>query len=139
MWSTVAASSATRSGLVSGSTCTASPVRMRSVRAAMALAMTIGDASTARSGLKWCSASQTVSNPICSASVIWAKDSSKASACETPLRTWKSVNIPKFIGNLRGILPVQNMLSGNEFSSLHGQRQSESLPCTVSGARLSLK
>ena len=52
IWSTVAASSATRRGLVSGSTCTASPARMRSVRAAMALAMTMGAASTARSGLK---------------------------------------------------------------------------------------
>ena len=52
MWSTVAASSATRSGLVSGRTWTARPVRIRWVRAAMALAITMGDARTARSGLK---------------------------------------------------------------------------------------
>src|SRR5438874_384829 len=58
MWSTIAASSATRSGLASGSTCTAKPTRMRLVRAATAQAPTSGEASTARCGRKCDSPSQ---------------------------------------------------------------------------------
>src|SRR5215471_15375113 len=56
MWSTVAASSAMRWGLVRGRTCTAKPIRMRCVRVVRELAMTSGEANTERSGAKWCSA-----------------------------------------------------------------------------------
>ena len=42
IWSTVAASSASRSGWHSGNTCTAMPIFMRWVRAAIALAIASG-------------------------------------------------------------------------------------------------
>lgn len=51
-WSTVATSSAIRSGFASGSTVTAVPMRTRRVRAAMKLASAIGADCTERVGLK---------------------------------------------------------------------------------------
>ena len=50
IWSTVAASSASRSGWQSGSTCTPVPIFIRLVRAAMALARVSGAEHTDRSG-----------------------------------------------------------------------------------------
>ena len=63
MWSRVATSSAILRGLPSGRTCTAVPILIRSVRAAMAAATTSGAESTDRVGLKCDSAIQTASRP----------------------------------------------------------------------------
>ena len=59
----VATSSASRSGWQSGSTCTAVPIFMVLVRAAIAAARISGEASTERSGLKCSSASHIASSP----------------------------------------------------------------------------
>ncbi|HEY3908370.1 MAG TPA: hypothetical protein VGM07_00600 [Stellaceae bacterium] len=68
-----------RSGWHNGNTCTPVPIRMRLVRAAMALAMVNGAAQTDRSGATWISASHIASSPHRSAASIWANDSAKAS------------------------------------------------------------
>ena len=80
MWSTVAASSAMRSGLFRGRTCTAMPIRRRLVRVAMELATTIGAARTERVGVKCISPSHTPSSPHASAASTRSKPSRKADA-----------------------------------------------------------
>ena len=102
MWSTVAASSATLMGLVRGSTCTASPILMRLVRIAMALAIGMGDDNTERAGSKWCSASHTESKPDSSAMSIWAIDSWKASCWVIPCLRKNSAKSPKSISSSLG-------------------------------------
>ena len=62
-WSTVAASSARRSGWHSGNTCTAMPIFIRLVRAAIAAAIGSGAERWVRSGAKWISASHIASRP----------------------------------------------------------------------------
>src|SRR6266536_2301863 len=101
-WSTVATSSANRSGWLSGSTWTAMPILIRRVQAASAAATTSGDDSTERSFWKWISASQTASRPSASAAFICARDSSKAVAWLIPAGASNSVNRPNSIPPSRG-------------------------------------
>ncbi len=96
-WSTVATSSARRSGWLSGKTCTAIPIFTRRVQVARAAATTSGEASTERSFWKWISASHTASKPRSSAARIWAIDSSNAAASRIPAGHWNSVNRPNSI------------------------------------------
>src|SRR5207244_3368801 len=98
MWSTMAASSATRRGLASGNTCTARPTRMRLVRAATALAATSGEASTARCGRKCDSPSQRVSRPRSSATCASLNHSWNVWNCDAPSRVLNMVKRPKSIG-----------------------------------------
>ena len=83
-WSTVATSSASRSGWQSGSTWTAVPIFMRSVRWAMVAAIIIGDDSTERSGAKCSSASHMASRPHSSAASTWASELAKDCAAVSP-------------------------------------------------------
>jgi len=85
IWSIVAVSSASRSGWPSGRICTAVPILMRLVRAAIALATVSGADSSERVGFMWISASHTTSRPQLSAASIWAKEFLNASAWE-PVR-----------------------------------------------------
>jgi hypothetical protein len=94
IWSTVAPSSAIRSGLPSGKTWTASPIFMFFVRPAIALAMTIGEASTERPAATWDSDSHVASSPSRSASSIRSNPSEKASASACPGLTGNSQNMP---------------------------------------------
>src|SRR5713101_7375135 len=96
-WSTVAASSAMRSGWLSGRTCTAVPTWIRFVRAAMAVATALGDEMTERAGLKWISPSHTQSNPQDSIASTVSKLSRKASTSVRPGRA-SSMKTPKCMG-----------------------------------------
>src|SRR5713101_6006321 len=93
----MAASSATRRGLASGSTCTARPTCMRVVRAATALAATSGEASTARCGRKCASPSQRVSRPRSSATCASLNHSWNVWNCDAPSRVLNMVKRPKSI------------------------------------------
>jgi hypothetical protein len=93
IWSIVAVSSARRSGWPSGRICTAVPILMRCVRAAIALATVSGAESSERVGFMWISASHTTSRPQRSAASICAKDCANASAA---LRRQKLVKNAKF-------------------------------------------
>jgi len=84
MWSTVATSSAMRSGWFSGRTWTAVPIRTRRVRAAMALATCSDAEMIERLGVKWISPSQTQSIPPASAWAAVSKMSRKAPAWVAP-------------------------------------------------------
>jgi len=94
MWSTVATSSAMRSGWLSGRTCTAVPIRIRRVRAAIALATWREAEMTERLGVKWISPSQTQSTPPASARSAVSKMSRNAPAWVAPWRS-SSTKIPK--------------------------------------------
>ena len=94
MWSTVATSSAMRSGWLSGSTWTAVPTRRRRVRAAMALATWSEAEMIEREGVKWISPSQTQSMPHASAWSAVSKMSRNAPAWVAPWRS-SSTKIPK--------------------------------------------
>src|SRR5712692_9369196 len=96
-WSTVATSSAIRSGLLSGRTWIAVPTRTRRVRAAMKLASAIGDESTERDGLKWISPSHTPSRPQASDASTRSNVSRNHSASPLPRRA-SSMKIPKSMG-----------------------------------------
>ncbi len=80
MWSTVATSSAMRSGWFSGSTCTAVPTCRRVVREAIALATCSEAEMTERVGVKWISPSHTQSTPQASAWSATSNTSRKAEA-----------------------------------------------------------
>src|SRR5262245_31517761 len=109
IWSTVAASSAMRRGWIKGNTCTAMPTLSCLVRAAMALATTIGADRTERFGVKWASPSQAVSNPMISASSTSSKASWKLSSCVPPRRTAKSTLIPKSIYGLLTVTGISQL------------------------------
>ncbi len=94
MWSSVATSSAMRSGWLRGSTVTAVPTRTRRVRVAIELATWSDDEMTERAGLKWISPSHTQSMPHASAASATAKTSRNAPAWSTPRRI-SSTKIPK--------------------------------------------
>ena len=66
IWSSVAVSSARRSGCVNGSTCTAVPNFILVVRAATAASTVIGADITDRAACWWISASQKESKPYSS-------------------------------------------------------------------------
>ena len=97
MWSTIAASSATRSGLAKGKTCTARPIPMRLVMAAAALAPISGEANTALFGRKWLSPNQKVSSPASSARVTRSNHSLNVSAWLEPSRVVNMENMPMFM------------------------------------------
>ena len=84
IWSTVAASSARRSGWHSGNTCTPVPILIRLVRAAMAAAKVSGAEQTERSGATWISASHIASSPQRSAASTCSKEIVKASSSVIP-------------------------------------------------------
>src|SRR2546422_9864542 len=94
MWSTVAISSAMWIGWARGKRTTARPMRMRWVRAAMALAIVMGEDKTLI-GEKWSSASHTELTPRASAASTSAKHSAKASRSVTPSRHGNSMKSPK--------------------------------------------
>src|SRR2546427_5418945 len=94
MWSNVAMSSAMWIGWVRGRSTTARPMRMRWVRAAMALAMVIGEDRTLIAE-KWYSASHTELTPRASAASTSAKHSAKASRSVIPSRHGNSMKSPK--------------------------------------------
>src|SRR5262249_42094175 len=96
MWSRVAASSAMRSGLLSGRTCTAVPTRSRRVRVAMAQPTAIGADNTERAGEKCISPSHATSSPHASAASARRKPSSNA-ALWVPVRTSNPMKMPKSI------------------------------------------
>jgi len=83
-------------GFVSGSTCTASPIRTLWVRVAMELAITSGEANTERSGLK-CAPTARQSRSRAFQLLLLVEGLIKRLCCDMCWRTWKSVNIPKFI------------------------------------------
>src|SRR5712691_4166741 len=93
MWSRVATSSATWIGWLKGNSVTARPMRMRRVRAAIALATIRGEDRTLI-GAKWYSANQTESTPLASASSTSVKHSAKASCSLIPSRQGNSTNNP---------------------------------------------
>src|SRR5580700_2638861 len=93
----VAVSSANRNGWPSGRICTAVPILMRLVRAAIALATVNGADSSDRVGFMWISASQTTSRPQSSAAAICAKELLNAVACECASVDQILVNIPNSI------------------------------------------
>src|SRR5437879_3659501 len=101
MWSTVAASSAIRSGLFRGRTWTAIPIRKRVVRVAIELATTIGAASTDRAGVKCISPSHTPSSPHASAASTSSNPWRNAVAWSPPRRISNSMKIPKSMGARR--------------------------------------
>src|SRR5579883_1989714 len=74
------------------------PIFMRLVRAAMALAMVSGAASTERSGATCSSASHIASSPHSSAASTSAKPSANAAASLWPGARWNSWNMPNSIG-----------------------------------------
>src|SRR5262249_17432651 len=76
------------------------------VRAAIALATTMGADRTERFGVKCASPSQAVSNPMVSASFTSSNASWKLSSCVPPRRTAKSTLIPK---SIHGLLTVTVM------------------------------
>src|SRR6266849_2003962 len=94
MWSTVAISSAMWIGWARGKRTTARPMRMRWVRAAMALAIVMGEDKTLI-GEKWYSASHTELTPRASAASTNAKHSAKASRSVIPSRHGNSMKSPK--------------------------------------------
>src|SRR5213593_3006667 len=94
MWSTVAISSAMWIGWARGKRTTARPMRMRRVRAAMALAIVMGEDKTLI-GEKWYSASHTELTPSASAASTNAKHSAKASRWVIPSRYGNSMKSPK--------------------------------------------
>src|SRR2546426_3015026 len=94
MWSTVAMSSAMWIGWARGKRTTARPMRMRWVRAAMALAIVMGEDRTLM-GEKWYSASHTELTPRASAASTNAKHSAKASRSVIPSRHGNSMKSPK--------------------------------------------
>src|SRR5467141_3150727 len=93
MWSRVATSSATWIGWLKGNSATARPMRIRRVRAAMALATIRGEDRTLI-GAKWYSANHTESTPPASASSTSEKHSAKASGSLIPSRQGNSTNNP---------------------------------------------
>src|SRR5437870_1451692 len=93
MWSNVAMSSAMWIGWARGRSTTASPMRMRWVRAAMALAIVIGEDRTLIAE-KWYSASHTELTPKASAASTSAKHSAKASRSVIPARVGNSMKTP---------------------------------------------
>src|SRR2546428_4806417 len=97
MWSTVAMSSAMWIGWARGKSTTARPMRMRWVRAAMALAIVMGEDKTLI-GEKWYSASHTELTPRASAASTNAKHSAKASRSVIPSRYGNSMKSPKSMG-----------------------------------------
>src|SRR2546422_990156 len=97
MWSTVAMSSAMWMGWARGKSTTARPMRMRWVRAAMALAIVMGEDKTLI-GEKWYSASHTELTPRASAASTNAKHSAKASRSVIPSRYGNSMKSPKSMG-----------------------------------------
>src|SRR5882762_6990966 len=86
-----------RSGLPSGSTCTAMPTRNRRVRAAMKLARARGADWIERLPLKWISPSQTPSRPPASAASARSIVSRSVAPSLTPRRR-SSRKIPKCMG-----------------------------------------
>lgn len=84
-----------RSGLLSGSTWTAIPIRSRLVRVAIELATTIGADSTERAGVKCISPSHTPSSPQASAASTTSNPSRNAVAWSPPRRISNSMKIPK--------------------------------------------
>src|SRR5579883_3166234 len=98
-WSTVAVSSARRSGWVSGKTCTAVPILMRLVRAAICPATFIGALSTLRLACWWISASQNTSSPQRSAASTCSNPWANASASDCPATCrWNSWYQPNSMG-----------------------------------------
>src|SRR3989442_442255 len=97
MWSTVAMSSAMWMGWARGKSTTARPMRMRWVRAAMALAIVMGEDKTVI-GKNWSSASHTELTPRASAASTNAKHSAKASRSVIPSRYGNSMKSPKSMG-----------------------------------------
>src|SRR5258705_5083972 len=93
MWSNVAMSSAMWIGWARGRSTTARPMRMRWVRAAMALAIVIGEDRTLIAE-KWYSASHTELTPRASAASTSAKHSAKASRSVIPARVGNSMKTP---------------------------------------------
>jgi hypothetical protein len=94
IWSTVATSSARRSGWHSGSTWTAVPIFIRLVRAAIALAILSGADSTERSGAIWISASHIASSPQRSAASTCSNEVANACSSLIPAGRWNSWNMP---------------------------------------------
>src|SRR5581483_7178686 len=92
--STVAASSASRSGWHSGRTWTPVPIFMRLVRAAIALARVSGAEHTERSGATWISASHIASSPNRSAASTCSNETANASSSLIPAVRWNSWNMP---------------------------------------------
>src|SRR6266850_5663294 len=93
MWSNVAMSSAMWIGWARGRSTTARPMRMRWVRAAMALAMVIGEDRTLIAE-KWYSASHTELTPRASAASTSEKHSAKASRSVIPAGVGNSMKTP---------------------------------------------
>src|SRR2546427_9911183 len=93
MWSTVAISWGMWIGGAGGKRTTARPMRMRWVRAAMALAIVMGEDKTLI-GEKWYSASHTELTPRASAASTSAKHSAKASRSVIPSRHGNSMKTP---------------------------------------------
>ncbi len=85
--SSIAPSSATRSGLWNGSTLIAQPSLMRVVVAAIAAIIRFGDGSVENVASKWCSASHTASKPSSSAS----RASRRIAAETSPSVPWPRV------------------------------------------------
>ena len=86
-----------RSGLLSGSTWTAIPMRRRLVRVAIEPATTIGAESTERAGVKCISPSHTPSSPQASDASTRSKPSRNAEAWSPPRRISNSMKMPKSI------------------------------------------
>src|SRR4030095_7973750 len=93
MWSRVAMSSAMWIGWARGKSTTARPMRMRWVRAAIALATVMGEDRTLI-GAKWYSANHTELTPKASAASTSAKHSAKASPSVIPSRHGNSRKSP---------------------------------------------
>src|SRR5206468_5444524 len=127
MWSTVATSSASRRGWLSGRTWTAIPILTRRVQAASAEAMTSGAARTDRSFWKWISANHTASKPKSSAALICASASSNAAASVTPGGLGNSVNRPNSIPPSRSNsvypTPEHPVTGGQEWGVHNGRGQ----------------
>ena len=86
------------------------PTLSRFVRAAMALATTIGADSTERFGRKCPSPNHAVSKPMSSARSTSSKASWKLSSCVPPRRTAKSTLIPKSMTDLLTATVMQGAL-----------------------------
>ena len=106
----VATSSAMRSGLLSGSTCTAVPTWSRRVRAAMNEASISGADCTGSPPLKWTSPSHTQSRPQASAASASASVSRYVAVSETPRRR-SSRKMPKCMGRAPRQQPARSRAS----------------------------
>src|SRR5438309_3793032 len=119
MWSNVAMSSAMWIGWARGRSTTARPMRMRWVRAAMALAIVIGEDRTLIAE-KWYSASHTELTPKASAASTSAKHSAKASRSVIPSRVGNSMKTPDSMSDGRLADPGEVRLGNLRARGLRG-------------------